>query len=168
MKALFFTCAVTTCIVPTVFAAPTNFIYCDNDAASGCTTSPSNMSSMDWVYKSNTGYTVNSWANDHRVSDRVRNTTRTDYEWSVPTDGAKWYDLQVYLYSSEFDNRKAQYWQSGDYVGSIDQYLAPAGWNYVGTTWDYGTATVTLSSLDYYPNSTFSSRTGADRIRLAY
>lgn len=138
---------------------------CDNDptSSSGC----SQDYGGTWSYQSSQSGSYNS---DHRLS-RSGASTSDYYTWKFPTLSSGTATLEVYLGSSKFTNRDAEYdalsegWGSPEFVGSVNQYSAPSGWNTVGDIYlDNAKAAVTVSGEDYSGAS--STQTGADAASL--
>ncbi|MGG4492905.1 hypothetical protein [Brevibacillus reuszeri] len=137
---------------------------CDNDAttSSGCTQKYGGT----WTHEDSS----KSYNSDHRISKS--GATNSDwYEWRFPTLPSGKTTLEVYLADSSFTNREADYevlswvWDYDEYVGSVNQYSAPSGWNTVGSIrLDAAKASVTVYGKDHSGAS--STRTGADAASL--
>ncbi|MGG1662540.1 hypothetical protein [Brevibacillus sp. NRS-1366] len=147
------------------FAEGASAKICDNDptSSSGCSQSYYGT----WSFQSSQSGSYNS---DHRLS-RSGASVNDFYVWKFPTLSSGRATLEVYLGSSKFTNREADYqalsegWQEFEYVGSVNQYSAPSGWNTVGNIYlDNAKAQVMVTGKDYSGAS--STQTGADAVSL--
>lgn len=147
------------------FAESASAKTCDNDptTSSGC----SQNYTTGWTYQSSQS---GSYSSDHRLSQSGADISDW-YEWIFPTLPSGNSTLEVYLASSKFTNRDAEYevgsytWSYPEYVGSVNQYSAPSGWNTVGDIYlDNAKASVTVYGEDFSGAS--STQTGADAASL--
>lgn len=143
--------------------ASTN-VFIDNDSTTYTTTS-------DMVTTNSPAFTYRTVSSDKNGDSRISVFTDDKgyfYHWEFPTGSSipTTYNLSVYLNDTSFTNKSAQYSFGVSTIGSINQYSALAGNNWIGSGTDWDTIHVKVESYDYASAHPAGTKTGADQINI--
>jgi hypothetical protein len=135
---------------------------CDNDATSGC----SNYLGGEQQFYYRTDMATYDMNHDYRLSNNYQ--YNDFYHWVIPTNNytTHTYTVKAYLWNTQFTNPRANYYVDDYYQYTLNQKLATAGWNSLGTKNDYGTIDISINSNDQQWDVDGSSATGADMVQL--
>lgn len=136
-------------------------LFKDNDCGTSCYSDKLSNGTESFVY--DTGL-VSYKNGNYRLSKAY--STDSFYRWGISTNDNtnRMWNLSVWLDSNYYTSHSTRYYLSGNWAGTIDQYDAQPGYNWVGGANDYGVIQVAVNSRDYVTRG----NTGADEVNIWY